>query len=100
MRFYIKCINKSSAICEVKGIDLVKVSPSYISQTCSMCGNMDKDSRNGEIYLCISCGCEMDADYNASINIRNRVIYSFSDKKNKLKKINLYKKGIFFYFFL
>ena len=30
-----------------------------------------QESRNGEVYLCKSCGMQMDADYNASINIQN-----------------------------
>ncbi len=77
---YLKVINKLERICEVKGIDLVKVSPAYTSQTCSSCGNIDKSSRKGELYQCSSCGYEIDADINASVNIHNRGIYSSSSK--------------------
>ena len=77
---YRKTIDKLSRTCEVNGIELVKVSPTYTSQTCSCCGNIDKSSRKLEIYHCISCGYEIDADINASINILNRGIYSFSNK--------------------
>jgi len=63
---------------------LVKVSPAYTSQTCSSCGHVDKNSRNGEHYECVSCGYKNDADVNASINIHNRGLYSTSnDKKDK-----------------
>jgi putative transposase len=76
---YRKTINKIERICEVKGIKLVKVSPSYTSQTCSMCGAVHEESRSGENYKCIDCGFEIDADYNASINILRRGVYSPSN---------------------
>jgi len=79
---YVKTIDKLDKICVEKGIVLVKVSPAYTSQMCSSCGNISNKSRNGEDYLCVSCGYENDADVNASINIRNRGIYSFSDEKS------------------
>ena len=62
---------------EVNGISLVRVSP---SQTCSRCGSVHKESRNGEQYECISCGYKNDSDINAAINIHNRGIYSSSNK--------------------
>jgi IS605 OrfB family transposase len=73
---YRKTIDKLSRTCEANGIELVKVSPSYTSQTCSCCGHIDKNSRNQENYHCVSCGYNIDADINASINILNRGIYS------------------------
>ena len=76
---YCKTIDKISRTCEVNGIELVKVSPAYTSQTCSCCGHIDKNSRKLEDFHCVSCGYEIDADINASINIHNRGIYSFSD---------------------
>ena len=69
-------IDKISRICEVKGIKLVKVSPTYTSQTCSECGSVHEESRNGDFFKCIDCGYEIDADYNASINILRRGAYS------------------------
>lgn len=78
---YRKAIDKLSRLSEQRGIKLVKVSPAYTSQTCSSCGVIDKSNRNGEVYQCSSCGYAVDADINASINIRNRGIYSFSDEK-------------------
>ena len=69
---YPRCINYFESICMEKGIMLVKVSPAYTSQTCSSCGNIDKSSRDGINYKCLSCGYEIDADVNASINILQR----------------------------
>ena len=74
---YIKTITKLNNICDEYGINMVKVSPSYTSQTCSACGQIEKDNRKGETFHCLNCGYENDADVNASINIHNRGIYSF-----------------------
>jgi|AntRauTorcE11897_2_1112592.scaffolds.fasta_scaffold14148_1 IS605 OrfB family transposase len=81
---YRKTINKLESICMEKGIKLVKVSPAYTSQTCSSCGNINKDSRKLEEFRCISCGYEDDADVNASINIRNMGVYSLRNDKRVL----------------
>lgn len=85
---YPKTIDKITRICEVNGIQLVKVSPSYTSQTCSKCGSTHEESRQGENYKCIDCGFEIDADYNASINIRNRGAYSPSIQQVKLSEFH------------
>ena len=51
----------------------LKVNPAYTSQTCSGCGNISKASRKSQSeYLCERCGLEINADYNASINIVER----------------------------
>lgn len=78
---YKKTTEKLERTCQEKGITLVKVSPEYTSQTCSKCGCINEKSRNGEKFKCISCEYEIDADYNAAINIRNRGDYSPSDTK-------------------
>ena len=61
---------------EQSGIQMLNVSPAYTSQTCSQCGTVRKENRQGEDYLCNVCGMEMDADLNAAINILHRGIYS------------------------
>lgn len=66
-------------LCMAQGIELVKVSPSYTSQTCSRCGTVDKSARNGEFYHCKTCGYEIDADFNGALNILHRGVYSPSN---------------------
>jgi len=45
------------------------VDPKFTSQTCSKCGNIKKENRNGSKFNCLSCGFSQDADINAAINI-------------------------------
>lgn len=66
-------------LCMEQGIELVKVSPSHTSQTCSRCGTVDKSARNGEFYRCKTCGYEIDADFNGALNILHRGVYSPSN---------------------
>ena len=56
------------------GRELVVVDPAYTSQTCSGCGNIDRDARAGKRYSCALCGLEMDADVNASSNILHKAL--------------------------
>lgn len=51
-------------------ITVTKVNPAYTSQICSCCGKLGK--RNRKQFKCDSCEIVLDADYNASINIKNR----------------------------
>lgn len=83
---YSKVLNKLSLVCEESGINLIKVNPAYTSQTCSNCGSIHKESRNGEKFKCVDCSFEIDADLNASINILHRGVYSPSTNKNLIPK--------------
>lgn len=68
-------------------ITVIEVQPHYTSQTCSKCHNIDKKSRSGENYHCVNCGYEIDADYNASLNIMDKGLYSvFTQQKYKICK--------------
>lgn len=50
------------------------VHPCYTSKQCSVCGCIDDDNRKTqEVFKCVECGHEANADYNAAINIKNRV---------------------------
>ncbi|NEQ86177.1 MAG: transposase [Moorea sp. SIO2I5] len=51
----------------------VAVNPAYTSQNCSKCGETVKKSLSTRTHVC-ECGCELDRDHNAAINIRNRAI--------------------------
>jgi IS605 OrfB family transposase len=83
------------------GDRLTEVNAAYTSQECNVCGFIHKNNRNNERFLCMNCGNEIDADYNASINIYNRGMNSSSAKWNIIsicnmnlrKIINTYEKN-------
>ena len=57
----------------ISGVQTVLVDPRNTSRTCSKCGFVDKDNRrNRNDFKCLSCGYELDADFNASINISRK----------------------------
>ena len=46
----------------------------YTSQTCSRCGNIDKENRQTqETFVCTKCGVKLNADHNAAINIARSI---------------------------
>lgn len=54
------------------GCKIVFVNPKNTSQTCSSCGNIDKDNRRDQShFVCTECGLEINADTNAAINIKH-----------------------------
>ena len=56
------------------GIKVRYVNPAYTSQTCSRCGNIDKENRQTqETFVCTKCGFKLNADHNAAINIARSV---------------------------
>ena len=57
---------------EARGIRVVKVDPRHTSQTCS-------NRRSQSLFLCRKCGYCLNADLNASINIREKYIASLAD---------------------
>ncbi len=73
---YPKVLEKLSRVCDEMGIAFLKVNPAYTSQTCSLCGHVDKSSRRGSQFSCVACGYTTDADLNAAVNIHNRGVYS------------------------
>lgn len=77
--------------CEANRISFRNVSPFYTSQTCPSCNHIDRGNRKGEMFKCLSCGHEDNADINASINIRNRFLtgpYGAGYKCNELVDIS------------
>jgi IS605 OrfB family transposase len=60
---------------EAYGIEVVKVSEAYTSQTCSVCGVRRKSNRvHRGLYRCSACGTEQNADVNGARNILRRGI--------------------------
>ena len=54
---------------EARGISVEQVNPQYTSQRCSTCGFTVDTNRDGESFVCQSCGYQNHADYNAAKNI-------------------------------
>ena len=56
------------------GIKVRYVNSAYTSQTCSRCGNIDKENRQTqETFVCTKCGFKLNADHNAAINIARSI---------------------------
>ena len=59
------------------GIPVVVVKPHNTSRECPRCHFIDKRNRPERSYFkCVSCGFEGEADFIASLNIRNRAAVS------------------------
>ena len=74
--------NVLERLCKKENFNFAKVNPAYTSQTCPICGNIDKKSRNHRMFLCTKCHYTDDADINAAKNIKNRI-------ENPMLKLNL-----------
>src|SRR5207245_351088 len=60
---------------EVRGIAVVKVDPRHTSQTCSKCGYQHRSNRRSQsLFLCRKCGYCLNADLNASVNIKQKYL--------------------------
>ena len=84
------------------GYKVIKVDPAYTSKLCPVCNNIHNDNRHGKDFTCTCCGYTADADYNASINIKNRAFdkevsliveeYRYNTKKRHTALKELYEK--------
>ena len=54
---------------EALGKKVMVINPYHTSQTCSRCGHVARNNRNGRSFKCVQCGFTLDADLNASRNI-------------------------------
>lgn len=65
---------------EARGIQVVKVDPRHTSQTCSHCGYQHRSNRRSQsLFLCRECGYQLNADYNAAKNIREKHVASLAN---------------------
>jgi transposase len=56
---------------------VVKVDPRHTSQQCSRCGHQHRSNRRSQsLFLCRACGYSLNADLNASINIKQKYLAS------------------------
>ena len=67
---------------KVFDVETIAVSPHYTSTDCSDCGARVKKSLSTRTHVC-ECGCELDRDTNASINILNRGLDTLGRKEFK-----------------
>ncbi|MBP3907722.1 MAG: transposase [Turicibacter sp.] len=69
-----KLTNKLISKLNWHGFEVIEVDPTYTSQMCSVCGCVHEENRHYKEFKCQHCGMELDADYNASINIEKRAL--------------------------
>jgi len=60
--------------CQERNVSFRTVSPYQTSITCSSCGHIDRKNRQGEVFRCLTCGHEDNADVQASRNILTRFL--------------------------
>ncbi len=58
---------------ENAGLSTIPVNPRNTSQTCSNCGQIVRKTLSERIHKC-DCGCVLDRDHNAAINIKNLAV--------------------------
>ncbi|AIY87267.1 MULTISPECIES: RNA-guided endonuclease TnpB family protein [unclassified Thermotoga] len=71
---YGKFLSKLKYKADQVGIRVIEVDEAYTSQTCSVCGAVDRSSRlHRGLYVCKHCGSVMNADTNGAFNILKKV---------------------------
>ena len=67
---FLKLIRQIEYKAEMVGIEVMRISEEYTSQTCSQCGVVKKSNRKHRgLYVCSQCGSVLNADVNAAKNI-------------------------------
>ena len=68
---------KVECLAAKSGKRLDKVNPQYTSKTCSKCSQVDRDSRNGEKFICTNCGHIDDTNLQAARNVKTKAIEAY-----------------------
>ena len=64
---------KIATVASKHGIKLKHVDARNTSKTCHKCGHCEIANRKSQrVFLCVRCGHKSNADYNASLNVRDR----------------------------
>ncbi|WP_198046938.1 RNA-guided endonuclease TnpB family protein [Kutzneria sp. 744] len=64
------------------GVAVVQVDPAYTSQTCHVCGHVDKRNRRSQaVFHCGRCDFVGHADHNAALNIAARGVQRWGEVK-------------------
>lgn len=74
------------------GIMETIVNPAYTSQICSKCNHLG--TRNGKEFKCLNCNLNIDADFNASINIKKRKYIEEINIYTPYKRVKKYYENI------
>ncbi len=62
-----------------RGIRVERIDPRHTSQTCSRCGYQHRANRRSQsLFLCRTCGYQLNADLNASYNIQEKYLTSLA----------------------
>ena len=75
-----------------KGIKETIVNPAYTSQICCKCNHLG--DRKGKEFKCSNCNLSIDADFNASINIKKRRFISEINIDTPHKEVKKYYENI------
>jgi len=59
---------------ERAGLMAIAVNPNGTTQNCSACGQKVPKTIQERWHSCPNCGCELDRDHNAAINIKHRAV--------------------------
>ena len=68
------------------------VNPAYTSQVCCKCNHLG--SRNGKVFKCSNCNLNIDADFNASINIKKRKFIKEINIDTPYKEVKKYYENL------
>ena len=74
------------------GIKETIVNPAYTSQVCCKCNHLGE--RKGKEFKCSNCNLSIDADFNASINIKKRKFISEINIDTPYKEVKKYYENI------
>ena len=75
-----------------KGIKETIVNPAYTSQVCCRCNHLGE--RKGKEFKCSNCNLSIDADFNASINIKKRKFISEINIDTPYKEVKKYYENL------
>ena len=68
------------------------VNPAYTSQVCCKCNHLGE--RKGKEFKCLNCNLSIDADFNASINIKKRKFIKEINIDTSYKEVKKYYENI------
>ena len=74
------------------GITETIVNPAYTSQVCCKCNHLG--IRKGKEFKCLNCNLSIDADFNASINIKKRKFISEININTPYKEVKKYYENL------